>query len=116
MYDYRAHVTRVIDGDTIICDVDLGFNVSVKQTFRFYDIDTPEIRTRNLDEKRHGYDAKQFVESKITDKDIIIKTEKDDRGSFGRYLAKIFYYDDLGTKQDLIEQLKEFGFEKKENY
>jgi len=54
MYEYKAKLDRVIDGDTIDCHIDLGFNVTLKERVRLKGIDTPETRTRDLEEKKRG--------------------------------------------------------------
>ena len=62
MYTYKCVVTKVIDGDTIDVDIQLGFNVILyKQRIRLHGIDTPESRTRNLDEKARGLLSKQYM-------------------------------------------------------
>jgi micrococcal nuclease len=116
MYEYNAICTNVVDGDTIDVIVSLGFEISYKTRVRLYNIDTPEARTRNLVEKAHGLKAKEFVKNCVLSKDIIIKTVKDSQGKYGRYLAHIFYEDESGVTHSLVEQLKEFGFDKKESY
>ena len=62
MYEYKAKLLRVIDGDTIDCVIDLGFNVRLKERIRFKGIDTPETRTRDLEEKKLGIAAKERVQ------------------------------------------------------
>ena len=55
MYEYRCEVVKIIDGDTIRVDVDMGFGIwSRNETVRLYGIDTPESRTRDLEEKKYG--------------------------------------------------------------
>ena len=62
MYQYKAKITRIIDGDTVDCDIDLGFKVILaKQRIRLYGIDTPESRTRDKVEKKYGLLAKKFL-------------------------------------------------------
>ena len=62
MYEYRINVVKIIDGDTVDVDIDLGFGVWLKkQRIRLHGIDTPESRTRDLDEKRYGLMAKKFL-------------------------------------------------------
>ena len=62
MYQYKCKLVKVVDGDTIDVDIDLGFGVWLrKQRIRMYGIDTPESRTRDLEEKRYGLAAKEFV-------------------------------------------------------
>ena len=66
MYTYKAHVTRVVDGDTIDVDIDLGFGmVYKKQRVRMMAIDTPESRTRDLEEKFYGKESKYFLQDLI---------------------------------------------------
>ena len=63
MYEYRCRIDRVVDGDTVDVDIDLGFGVWLREErVRMYGIDTPESRTRDLVEKRYGLAAKAFVE------------------------------------------------------
>ena len=90
MYEYRCKVVRVIDGDTVDVDIDLGFGVWLhKERVRIVGIDTPESRTRDKIEKRFGLLAKEFVEKFFkTDGDVILTTKKyDAKGKFGRILG-----------------------------
>ena len=97
MYEYKCKVTRVVDGDTVDIDIDLGFGVWLhKERVRIYGIDTPESRTRDLEEKKFGLMAKDFVKKFVKgDKrniksTIILRTEKyDAKGKFGRILGDI---------------------------
>ena len=97
MYEYRCKVTRVVDGDTVDIDIDLGFGVWLhKERVRIYGIDTPESRTRDLEEKKFGLMAKEFVKKFVKgDKrniksNIILRTQKyDAKGKFGRILGDI---------------------------
>ena len=62
MYEYRCKIVKVIDGDTVDVDIDLGFGVWLhKERVRLYGIDTPESRTRDLEEKKYGMMAKKLV-------------------------------------------------------
>ena len=61
MYTYNIELLRVVDGDTIDAKIDLGFNVKIKKRIRFLGIDTPESRTRDLEEKARGLAAKDRV-------------------------------------------------------
>ena len=70
---YLANVTRVIDGDTLVADVDLGFKMWMKNvTFRLYGVDTPEIRGKKKTKK--GLDAKAYVKNLIDGKTFLIKS------------------------------------------
>ena len=89
MYEYKAKVHRIIDGDTIDVVIDLGFEMSSRQRLRLYGIDTPEVRTRDLEEKARGKAAKARLLQMINGckREVIIQTLK--RGKYGRILAKI---------------------------
>ena len=78
MYEYRCKVVKVIDGDTVDVDIDLGFGVWLhKERVRMFGIDTPESRTRDLEEKKFGLAAKQFLTDMLDDDGgIILKTQK----------------------------------------
>ena len=97
MYEYRCKIRRVVDGDTVDIDIDLGFGVWLhKERVRIYGIDTPESRTRDLEEKKFGLMAKDFVKKFVKgDKrniksNIILRTQKyDAKGKFGRILGDI---------------------------
>lgn len=89
MYRYKVEVTRVVDGDTVDVDVDLGFGmVYKKQRVRMMGIDTPESRTRDLEEKFYGKQSKYHLENILKDKDIELKSH--DKGKFGRILGELF--------------------------
>jgi len=95
MFEYRCKIVRVIDGDTTDVDIDLGFGVWLKkQRIRFYGIDTPESRTRDLEEKKYGLAAKAFVEAHLpVDSIRTLTTVKDKTGKYGRILGKFKAYD-----------------------
>ena len=90
MYEYRCKIVKVIDGDTVDVDIDLGFGVWLhKDRIRLHGIDTPESRTRDLDEKKYGLKAKKLVETFMPVGSIqTLITEKDKSGKFGRILGK----------------------------
>jgi micrococcal nuclease len=90
MYTYKIKkVNRIIDGDTIEVQIDLGFSVVITQRVRLQDIDAPEIRTLDLAEKELGLKAKEWLEDKMyNSQELIIKTTKDDK--YGRILGTVF--------------------------
>ena len=92
MYEYRCKVVKVIDGDTVDVDIDLGFGVWLhKERVRMFGIDTPESRTRDLEEKKYGLAAKKFLTGMLDDEGgIILKTQKDAEGKFGRILGELW--------------------------
>jgi len=88
MYEYRTKVSRVVDGDTVDVDIDLGFSVWLrKERVRLLGIDTPESRTRDKEEKKYGLAAKEFLK-KALGTSPILKTTKDGKGKFGRILGE----------------------------
>jgi micrococcal nuclease len=92
-YIYRIKsVTKVVDGDTIDADIDLGFDISLTKRIRFAGIDTPESRTTNLKEKSLGLESKEWLKKALEGaKDIIIKTEKpDSTEKYGRIIGHLF--------------------------
>jgi len=104
MYEYNCTVERVVDGDTIDVTLDLGFDILHKCRVRLYGIDTPESRTRNLDEKARGKMAGAFLEEAIEDGEkVIIQTKlKDSRGKFGRILGDVIV-DDININQLMVK-------------
>ena len=103
MYEYACKVERVVDGDTVDVVLNLGFDIMYKSRVRLYGIDTPESRTRNLDEKARGKMAGAFLKNKIdTGKKVVIQTKlKDSRGKFGRVLGNIIV-DGININQLMI--------------
>ena len=92
-YIYRIKsVTKVIDGDTIDADIDLGFDISLTKRIRLAGIDTPESRTTNLKEKALGLESKEWMKKTLAGaKDILIKTElPDSTEKYGRIIGHLF--------------------------
>ena len=103
MYEYKCEVTRVVDGDTVDCVLDLGFSILHKCRVRLYGIDTPESRTRDLDEKARGKLASKFLQDSIDNgKEIVLRSElKDSKGKYGRVLGSIVV-DDLDINKAMV--------------
>jgi len=88
---YSATVKRVVDGDTVDLLVDLGFDIHHKIRVRLYGVNTPESRTRDLEEKALGLKAKDYVVDWLTrHPEVIIQTMKDKSGKYGRTLGTIW--------------------------
>lgn len=109
MYEYRCKVVHIVDGDTVDVDIDLGFGVWLhKERVRLFGIDTPESRTRDLEEKKYGLAAKDFITNMLDDTGgIILKTHKDGTGKFGRILGELWRTTDFADKsinQYMIEK------------
>tara|TARA_R110000764_G_C11013212_1_gene383485 strand:+ start:1936 stop:2346 length:411 start_codon:yes stop_codon:yes gene_type:complete len=102
MYDYNFKLSRVIDGDTIVGHIDLGFGVVLKdRVIRLHGINTPELRSKNLSEKILAQKAKQFVIDTLKGKDICLMSIRDKKGSFGRILGNIYFKDAAGYEEEL---------------
>ena len=131
-YNFRVtKINRVVDGDTIDVTIDLGFELYKKERVRVAGVDTPEKRTRNLEEKALGLDATAWLKEKLEetikgDEELIIRTElKGGVGKYGRLLGWLYVGDatislnelmieegyawayDGGTKQKDFENLRE---------
>ena len=99
MYEYSCKVDRVVDGDTIDVVLDLGFDILYRSRVRLYGIDTPESRTRDLEEKAMGLEAKEYLKERLKKSSkIVIKTEKlDSTGKYGRILGWLFLDDETSS-------------------
>ena len=131
-YNFRVtEINRVVDGDTIDVTIDLGFDLYKKERVRVAGIDTPEKRTRNLEEKTLGIDATNWLKEKLAqaitgDDELTIRTELSGGvGKYGRLLGWLYIGDselslnekmitegyawafDGGTKQKNFEELRE---------
>ncbi len=94
MYEYNCKMVRVVDGDTVDVDIDLGFGVWMRnQRIRMYGIDTPESRTSDPIEKIYGKAATAFLVKWTNGGGLKLKTHKDGRGKFGRILGEIWCFD-----------------------
>ena len=100
-YNFRVtEINRVVDGDTIDVTIDLGFDLYKKERVRVAGVDTPEKRTRNLEEKTLGLDATHWLKDKLEgaidgDDELTIRTElKGGVGKYGRLLGWLYIGDD----------------------
>ena len=106
MYKYNATVTRVIDGDTIDAMIDLGFDTWVSKRIRFYGINTPESRTRDLEEKKRGKAATAYLIEILEANDNKFVLQSHGVGKFGRCLGELFVESlgDLSVQQQMINE------------
>ena len=104
-YSYRVKsIKKVIDGDTFDCIMDLGFDVLLEARVRMMGMDTPESRTRDLEEKKFGLLAKEYLTMKLEAEDIIVRTEVDiEKGKFGRILGWV-WADGVNVNQQMIDE------------
>lgn len=90
MFQYKAVITNVVDGDTFDMDIDLGFHIHIHERVRLLDIDTPEKFGK---EKQLGLIMKQYATNNFLGKEVVIKSEKgdvaSDTDSFGRWLVRV---------------------------
>lgn len=92
LYWYKAKVVKIIDGDTLDLDIDLGFDIWHAIRVRLYGVDTPETRSTNIEEKRAGNLAKDYVKNWFDTNgyDIVINTFKGKTEKYGRILAEVW--------------------------
>ena len=92
MYEYNAEVTKVYDGDTITVDFDLGFGIILrKQKIRLLGINAPEVRG---EQREDGLKTRDELRKRILGKKVVIKTSKDKKGKYGRWLGEVFIKDE----------------------
>jgi len=112
-FRYKAFVDLVVDGDTVDVTLDLGFKTLRKECMRLYGVDTPESRTKNVQEKMHGIIVKQYVKEQLEGKTVVLESVKQEK--FGRYLANIYLPDGSCINKTLVEKgmAREYFGEKK---
>ena len=111
-YNFRVtKINKVVDGDTIDVTIDLGFDLYKKERVRVAGIDTPEKRTRNLEEKALGIDATNWLKEKLAeaitgDDELTIRTELSGGiGKYGRLLGWLYIGDgDVSLNEEMIKQ------------
>lgn len=104
-HGYSCQLVRVVDGDTCDAMIDLGFNIWTKKRIRFMGVDTWESRTRDLDEKKKGIEAKNYTKSLLEDSDggkfAVISHGV---GKYGRVLGEIFVKGHDDSVNELLKQ------------
>ena len=107
MYEYRAAYIGNYDGDTVDFDIDCGFGIKYRIRTRLLNVDTYEMRGTEGEDKEKAVAAKKLVEEVLTKaEEIIVRTSKDKKGKYGRYLAEILYCPD----KTQINEEAESGF------
>ena len=96
MYTYRATCTKVIDGDTVELDVDLGFHTSITIRGRLHNVNAPELFTGT--NRENGLKAKEYLETLVTGRPLVVTTYKD-HTSFGRWIVEIIAQGRLVNEQ-----------------
>ena len=97
MYQYKVKkINRIIDGDTIDLDIDLGFGITLTHRVRLKDLNAAETRTLNIEEKTKGLAAKEWLKKELSrEGEWIIETVKDDM--YGRILGSLYFVGDPVT-------------------
>ena len=104
MYEYPCKIVRVVDGDTVDVDIDLGFNHWIhNERIRLYGVDCPECRSRDKEEKAAGLLAKEFVEDALHVGGTYTLSTKE-KGKFGRYLGVIMLSDKTSINAALVSE------------
>ena len=101
MYTYKAILDRVVDGDTIDANINLGFDITIHKRIRLAGIDTPESRTRDLEEKKRGLASKQRLIELLGEGNFILESKE--VGKYGRVLGTILI-DDVNINETLVEE------------
>ena len=104
MYEYNCKIVRVIDGDSIILDIDLGFGLWIHgESIRLFGVDCPECRSRDKEEKAAGLAAKDFVKRLLHDGGTYTLTTRE-KGKFGRYLGTIYLTEKTSINDALVKE------------
>lgn len=101
-YDYEATVIRVIDGDTVECDVDMGLHIKSRARIRLQGINAPELHSNNEDERKRAEEARQYLVERLQDQKVWIFTYSED--SFGRWLGTIFTEDATNINKEMVDK------------
>jgi micrococcal nuclease len=105
MYEYRVKICRIVDGDTVDVDIDLGFGVWLhNERVRLVGIDAPESRTSDLEEKKFGLLSKEYLKDKLAS-GATLKTYKDKEGKFGRILGEFIVYDNVSDSWMSVNEM-----------
>ena len=94
MYTYQLEITKVYDGDTVNGVVDLGFNIRMDIKIRLADINTPELRTKDLDEKARGYAARDFLREFLDKFGAGLQVRTTKKGKYGRWIGELLLLED----------------------
>ena len=101
MYTYKAKLDRVVYGDTIDANIDLGFDITIHKRIRLAGIDTPESRTRDLEEKKRGLASKDKLVELLGDGNFVLESKE--VGKYGRVLGTLLI-GDININKTLVEE------------
>ena len=107
MYEYKAKILKIVDGDTMDVEIDLGFNMHANMRLRLSGLDTEDLNDSNLQKRSMAKDAKARVEELVSQKGkdfVVVRTIKDRKEKFGRYLATIVFQDNTNLNETLLSE------------
>ncbi len=114
MYEYKAVVVDIYDGDTITVDIDLGFKSGMRGLkLRLFGIDAPEMRGA---EKVDGKVTRDWLREQILGQEVRVKTYRDNVGKYGRWLAEVFATGDDADSRSLNQQMVDLGLAQEAHY
>ena len=108
MYTYKAKLIRIVDGDTIDAEIDLGFDTIVRKRIRLFGINTPETKTKDMNEKAKGLAAKQRL-TELLNGEFVVETILNKRGKYGRVLGVVYNQVEDKTRLNINEALVDEG-------
>ena len=111
MFEYSAEVLRIVDGDTLDAEIDIGFDVFVKKRIRLFGIDTWESRTRDLEEKKKGQAAKTRLQELLEETGNKFLLQSHELGKYGRVLGSIILDDDTDACDILVEEGHAYSYD-----
>lgn len=111
MYDYRANINNVVDGDTLDLDIDFGFRIHQGVRVRLLGINTDELHDKDVKKRERAMAARDFVKVLLpVGREVRVFTQKDDTEKYGRYLATIYLsWDDPSTLKSVNQTLLDQG-------
>ena len=108
MYTYNAKLDRIVDGDTLDANIDLGFDITIHKRIRLAGIDTPESRTRDLEEKARGLASKERLKELLEGGEFVVESKE--VGKYGRVLGTLLVYNGEDLPININETLVQEGF------
>lgn len=113
LYHYKAKVVSVYDGDTARVDIDLGLSIFVRnEPMRLSRINAPELRG---EERPQGLVSRDYLKERIEGKEVLLQTEKDDKGKYGRYLVEVWLPEN-GSYVNINDELVDKGLAEYKEY
>lgn len=106
MYNYKAKLIKIIEGDTVDAEIDLGFDIKIRQRIKLYGIVTPDARSKDITEQERAIEVKSKL-LELLGKEFIVETVHNKRGKYGRTMGIIYvkYDDELVNVNNLLIEL-----------